>query len=285
MRFRHVKLIGSPGSYQLSDSNRDLILDINDAAAMIWQLCGNENTVEYIIRNIVETYGQPYELITKDIASVLNQFCEQHVIRMYKDCYIEGTELDFGVTYHEIPSDLHDCLESYRLLVQGFFPGNDEGIVSPLDYEALISAMNNDVANAEVGGNALSLKFVKVDGVNNLIRKIIQKLDTNFAPLGVTKINTGRMLYGGNSFMGWHTNEDFPGRRIYCNWSENEGENDFRYLDTDSGEIIVQPEPAGWSMKSFYIPPLPQQLWHCINISGRRIALGFGEARYKKFKD
>ena len=51
MRFRHVKLIGSPGSYQLSDSNRDLILDINDAAAMIWQLCGNENTVENIIRN------------------------------------------------------------------------------------------------------------------------------------------------------------------------------------------------------------------------------------------
>ncbi len=89
--------------YQLSDSNRDLILDINDAAAMIWRLCGNENTVENIIRNIVETCGQPYELITKDITSVLSQFCEQHVIRMYKDCYIAGTELDYGVTYHRNP--------------------------------------------------------------------------------------------------------------------------------------------------------------------------------------
>ena len=82
--------------------------------------------------------------------------------------------------------------------------------------------------------------------------------------------------------MGWHTNEDKPGLRIYCTWAEKAGTNYFRYRDPDSGEIVTLPETQGWTVKSFYIPPRPRQLWHCLYAGSRRIAIGFADFEFQR---
>ena len=279
----HFKLKGESGSYQIHHTSTDWILSVNDIAATIWQLCSHEYTVEDIIDVLADIYGQPVKSMTDDVVSILNQFSEQHVIRLYVDQYPAGKVVDSGVTYHTIPQHLHDLLEDLRPLVKEFFPGRAKGSAPSLDQELLQSVMKGGAARA-IDGKHLDLKLINNDEINNLIQDIGKELDVVFKPLDVPRNNSGHMLYGGNSWMGWHTNEDFPGRRIYCNWSERDGENDFRYLDADSGEMIIKPEPAGWSMKSFYIPTPPQQLWHSINAGGKRIALGFAEFRYKRIE-
>jgi len=85
---------------------------------------------------------------------------------------------------------------------------------------------------------------------------------------------SGNCLYGPGGFMGWHSNEDQPGLRVYCIYSEESGKNFFRYQDPHSGEVVTDAEGAGWAIRTFELNS-ERPLWHCVYAGCRRLSVGF----------
>lgn len=84
--------------------------------------------------------------------------------------------------------------------------------------------------------------------------------------------NTNLLIYGANSCMGWHTNSDKPGDRIYYTFTTGKGV--FRYIN-DEGKIIDdQDNIGGWTARRFRVRA-DNPLWHTIWTEKVRFAFGF----------
>ena len=85
---------------------------------------------------------------------------------------------------------------------------------------------------------------------------------------------TGFYYYPIGGYCGWHTNSDNPGKRFYLTWSQEEGNNYFRFIDYDSGECITKFDKKGWSLNQFEARS-DKLLWHCVGCETRRVSIGF----------
>ena len=85
-------------------------------------------------------------------------------------------------------------------------------------------------------------------------------------------INTGKMLYPKNGYMGWHNNARV-GWRIYCTYCVEEARSYFRYED-DNGELVDCLESKGWNFRFFYIRDTFSPFWHSIYTETERVAIG-----------
>ncbi|MCK5360787.1 MAG: PqqD family protein [Gammaproteobacteria bacterium] len=276
-----VVLYGAPGRYHLYDEKRLATIHINDTTAAIWQLCNRALSVDTIIDLLSQAYNEPRTEITSDIQKILNGLREQQTIYLYKDCYKLNPTIAADINYHDISPILLETLESFRKQFINMFPDDRTVGSAPLD----ISALEQEKTKQSTHSSAVmfnTLHKVKDEHSEILLDQIRAELDKIIPTYGVNRTASGQVLYGAGSWLSWHTNEDKPGRRVYCNWSEKADTNFFRYLNPDNGEIITEMEPAGWSVKSFYIPAPPEQLWHCLNAGSKRIGLGFAEYRYKR---
>lgn len=85
---------------------------------------------------------------------------------------------------------------------------------------------------------------------------------------------TNTFIYEPNEVMGWHTNSDSVGVRVYYTYTYN-GESVFRYRDPDTGEIIDSWDiPNVWMRREFVVSK-EKPLWHTIATTGWRISYGF----------
>jgi hypothetical protein len=85
-------------------------------------------------------------------------------------------------------------------------------------------------------------------------------------------IPSGNFIYPVNGFMGWHTNCDFPCKRVYITVVDEEGKSGFKYLndkkvvkDVDDEKIIV---------REFEVKKDPP-FWHSVYSSTNRYSFGF----------
>jgi hypothetical protein len=85
----------------------------------------------------------------------------------------------------------------------------------------------------------------------------------------------GNFFYPEGGYMGWHTNSDLPGTRVYMSYAEQENQSYFKYVNDDS--IIISPDVKGWTVRKFVVGNTDDtRLWHCISAHGcRRISFGF----------
>jgi hypothetical protein len=83
--------------------------------------------------------------------------------------------------------------------------------------------------------------------------------------------NTNLIVYGANSCMGWHTNSDMPGDRIYYTFTL--GKAIFRYVN-QNGQIIDDIDNSGWTVRKFPVQKDPL-LWHTIWTEKIRFSFGF----------
>jgi hypothetical protein len=68
--------------------------------------------------------------------------------------------------------------------------------------------------------------------------------------------------------MGWHTNSNNPGRRLYASWSET-GESGMRWLDADN-TIVDDQDKKGWNLRVFDTPR-----WHMVYANCWRYSVGW----------
>ena len=78
---------------------------------------------------------------------------------------------------------------------------------------------------------------------------------------------TASIVYPPMGGMGWHTNSDLPGNRVYCSWSEN-GDSGMGWLN-EKGEIILDHDAPGWNIRTFHVPR-----WHCVFANCWRCSVG-----------
>ena len=85
---------------------------------------------------------------------------------------------------------------------------------------------------------------------------------------------SGRHLYPQNGYMGWHTNSNVPGFRLYLSHVEAGNSSGFRYRDPDSGNVVSDWDEAGWNFRCFRTDLSP--FWHSVWSHTDRISLGYG---------
>ena len=82
---------------------------------------------------------------------------------------------------------------------------------------------------------------------------------------------SGRHVYPAGGHLGWHTNSNSPGNRIYLSYVDKPNKSFFRYVSND--QEITSYDKKGWNMREFMIGETP--LWHCVYTKTVRLSLGF----------
>jgi hypothetical protein len=83
----------------------------------------------------------------------------------------------------------------------------------------------------------------------------------------------GHWWYPPGTYLGWHTNERFPGWRLYLSHAEEPGGSFFRYRDPRSGEVVTSPDGA-WDLRLFEVAP-GRKLWHAVASDTHRFSIGW----------
>ena len=82
---------------------------------------------------------------------------------------------------------------------------------------------------------------------------------------------SGRHIYPPGGHLGWHTNSNQPGKRIYITYVTESDKSFFRYIQ--DGEQVTSYDKEGWNMREFNIGDPP--LWHCVFTEVERLSVGF----------
>ena len=83
---------------------------------------------------------------------------------------------------------------------------------------------------------------------------------------------SGLCWYPPKSYMGWHTNSNLPGKRIYIVWAKEDNKSFFRWRDSKTQEVHTKWEKKGWNINIFDAPD-----WHAVASWTDRISIGMQE--------
>lgn len=109
------------------------------------------------------------------------------------------------------------------------------------------------------------------DIINILDNKHREKYHKCISLLGVKKY-TNAMVYRPGGIMGWHTNSNSTGTRIYYTFTA--GDAYFRYVDNNTKDKILSKDNIGWTVREFKITQ-KDPLWHCVWSEKLRFSFGF----------
>lgn len=142
--------------------------------------------------------------------------------------------------------------------------GNDaQKYISKEYYE---SHSNKDIPEAEM--SILQSVYLKPKEKNDIIRALAK-----IYPVA-SIIQSGDFYYPAKGYMGWHTNSNTPGRRVYLAYSSDSGQNSFSYVS--NGNIVKDYDDSGWTAREFVVGDTPSKLfWHCVDAKIPRISMGF----------
>lgn len=161
--------------------------------------------------------------------------------------YVDSIDIDDA----DIANILNDELEHVNSI---FTPSN-----SGSDPISLIGSLDDSYDIKGHNGNVIALNRE-------------QQIDKIRQILGCRRV-TNSILYPENGYMGWHTNSNAKGDRIYIIY--NYGMSVFAYVDPDTKETVFEIEPVGeWFARRFTIPK-DKLLWHAVGSSSGRISYGF----------
>jgi hypothetical protein len=133
--------------------------------------------------------------------------------------------------------------------------------------EAALGALANDVIMAHNDVNMLDFSAL---GITQKMNHIIHRIYPNS-----TVFPSGFFLYPKTGYMGWHTNSNVDGKRLYITYTDVGGESFFRYKDPTSGKIITDYDDAGLTFREFPVYAKPPYLWHCVGSNCNRFSFGF----------
>ena len=108
-------------------------------------------------------------------------------------------------------------------------------------------------------------------GLNFWINDIEKILSKKYKPITIR----GSFYYPPTGYMGWHTNCNVPGQRIYITWASENKKSFFRYYDSEKNEIVTDYDNKGITIRQFTIPESAPHFWHCIGSKCDRFSFGF----------
>ena len=204
-------------------------------------------------------------------------------------------------SFCELPADLVDatlraaasaCIEQQKaaaadLVRSGYTPDRTGG--EPVSKEALdrILAAATDVrgiATERDITNAIPFNIRKVERtvknaqviaarkqLDDLVSgRIAALFERSEAPL---LFKSGQYWYPHGGYMGWHTNNRYPGWRLYVSYAEDPGKSFFRYRRPEDGRIVTSLD-TGWNVRLFEVDPA-RPLWHAVYSETNRFSFGY----------
>lgn len=86
-------------------------------------------------------------------------------------------------------------------------------------------------------------------------------------------LGAGQWWYPPGTWFGWHTNEAYPGWRLYLSHAEVPGRSFFRYRDPASRAVTTSSD-AGWDLRFFEVSA-ERPFWHAIASDTHRFSVGW----------
>jgi hypothetical protein len=83
---------------------------------------------------------------------------------------------------------------------------------------------------------------------------------------------SGRFHYAPKGYMGWHTNSNMEGWRVYASRAEEDKKSFFRYFKNN--RVHTEWEDKGWNFRAFQVIK-GQPYWHCVYTDCDRYSFGF----------
>jgi hypothetical protein len=123
---------------------------------------------------------------------------------------------------------------------------------------------NREVATED--SNVLKFNNVQFDGLSRLMGKILGNRVTKFGL-------SGRTWYPENGYMGWHTNNNNKGFRLYCSFAREPEKSFFRFRHPKTKEIVTSWDKGGWNFRLFKIDD--DLLWHSVYSETDRFSVGY----------
>lgn len=127
-----------------------------------------------------------------------------------------------------------------------------------------ISVNNIDVATNDC--NVLKFNNIKFDYLGVYLATIFKGKIVGYGL-------SGRIWYPNNGYMGWHTNNDNQGYKLYCSFARESDKSFFRYQHPISKEIITSWDKQGWNFRIFKIQK--ELLWHSVYSETDRFSIGY----------
>jgi hypothetical protein len=124
---------------------------------------------------------------------------------------------------------------------------------------------SRDVATEDC--NLYKFNNISFDWLGAVLAPSLPSIETK--ALGVS----GRIWYPAGGYMGWHTNNDNRGHKLYCAHSREGNKSFFRYQDPETKEIITSWDKRGWNFRIFKVAE--ELLWHCVYSETDRISIGY----------
>jgi hypothetical protein len=83
---------------------------------------------------------------------------------------------------------------------------------------------------------------------------------------------SGKFHYPPKGYMGWHTNSNMEGWRVYATYCEEGDKSFFRYFDKN--KMLTEYEKQGWNFRAFQVKK-SKLYWHCVYSDTNRYSFGF----------
>lgn len=100
------------------------------------------------------------------------------------------------------------------------------------------------------------------------LKQLAQALFPNSELISIS----GRFHYSKGGYMGWHTNSNMLGWRVYATRAEEDKKSFFRYYKNN--KVHTEWENKGWNFRAFQVIK-EQPYWHCVYTDCDRYSFGF----------
>ena len=203
---------------------------------------------------------------------------------------ITDSNLDYLISDYFAVLDLGDHAELITQLEQGkkWLRDNREklntdnydpnlpisAIEQRLSEDHLKALQQNSEPRFIAGDDANQILFGNVR-FGMLTQTLAHALNERLAPRRLMRLfQSGRNWYPPHGYMGWHTNANIQGFRLYCSHAPVSGASYFKYQNPTTKAIVTSWDEAGWNFRCFRTDLEP--LWHCVYSETDRISFGYG---------
>jgi len=138
------------------------------------------------------------------------------------------------------------------------------GVTRTLEKDTELPTEDLPIASSGLFIASKPFEFYRNSHVQDML-----KIFTN--EFGTSKIS-GALYYPPQGFMGWHTNSNYPGTRIYVSYSREANSNSFSYIKDD--EVVQSFDRVGFTVRMFKVTD-SQLFWHRVDARSPRFSLGF----------
>ena len=224
--------------------------------------CANEVLEIPSFKKAIDTY---FSHQTAELA----KFGRENYLEYYKFEHIRARNQIVSEEFlNDLKTDDNNCdVDTWKL-----FPGNspEQAVVAGKRVKRMLPICDNDKAR-ELFADLMTQVLTYLPNFANLLGENLTNIPV--VPSKSPFHFSGKFVYPPGGCMGWHTNHDIPGHRLYITYAMPEGESFFRYCDPITKKIVTSPD-TGLNVRIFetgYREPF----WHCLKSETYRFSVGF----------